>query len=186
MPEQKGGHVQADLPIKIAVSSCLLGNLVRYDGGHTLHRWIAEDLAQQFELVAVCPEVGIGLGAPRKMLQLRDDPADPYVKGIENPTVDVTKELKGYAEKKSHDLPDICGYIFKSRSPSCGLTEVPVYNASGDIIGYASGVYAQTIRTVRPDLPVVDETKLYEQDQQKLFVDRVRQYHQKLEKNNVL
>jgi uncharacterized protein YbbK (DUF523 family) len=184
MPDQGPDSVPAGLKIKVAVSSCLLGQQVRYDGGHKRHQWVAEELVQQFELVAVCPEVGIGMGTPRKPIQLRDDPNAPRARGVEDPTFDVTSELQDYAKKQLHALKDICGYIFKSRSPSCGLYEVPVYDATGAITGQGSGVYAGAIVSAMPGLPVIDESSLSESGPQQDFVQRVLDYHQLMEKND--
>ncbi len=118
----KTGKLTGIERIKIGVSSCLLGEKVRYDGGHKLDRYITETLGQFFEYVPVCPEVEYGLPIPRETLRLVGDPASPrLVTGRTG--IDHTEGMQRWAETKLDDLTreDLSGFIFKSRSPSSGL-----------------------------------------------------------------
>ncbi|MEG0248975.1 MAG: DUF523 domain-containing protein, partial [Pseudomonas sp.] len=116
---------------RIAVSACLTGAEVRYNGGHKASRLCNEVLDQYFEFVPVCPEVAIGLGIPRAPIRLIGDPADPQAVGSQDATLDLSGPLRAYGQQMAKDLDDICGYIFMQKSPSCGLERVKVYKANG-------------------------------------------------------
>ena len=116
-----------DTPIVIGINSCLLGQEVRHDGGHKRHAWINQTLGHFFEFRPVCPEVEIGLGVPRPTIQLTGDVQDPRVTGTKDPDLDVTDQLREHGRRKAGELTDISGYIFKSRSPSCGVWRVSVW-----------------------------------------------------------
>lgn len=122
-----------DLPRKprIAVSACLIGQEVRFNGGHKASRLCNEVLSEHFDLVPVCPEVAIGLGVPRAPIRLVGDPADPQAVCSRDPGLDLSGPLRAYGQQMAKDLDDICGYIFMHKSPSCGLERVKVYQANG-------------------------------------------------------
>jgi uncharacterized protein YbbK (DUF523 family) len=142
-------------PIRIGVSSCLLGNRVRYDGGHKLDLHVAELLAEHFDLVPVCPEVECGLPVPREPMRLEGDPEDPRLMAIET-RVDLTEKMLEYCDWKVRELQGagICGFVFKSKSPNCGL-RVGVHNPSP--VGRGSGLFAAAVIRHFPRLPVVEE-----------------------------
>ena len=117
--------------IKVGISSCLLGESVRYDGGHKRDDYIIDTLTQHFDLIGVCPEVAIGLGVPRPPIQLVETRTGTSVLSVDDPTNDVTARLSRFASRTSVELSDVCGYIFKSGSPSCGLQAVPLYAQDG-------------------------------------------------------
>ena len=108
--------------IKIGVSTCLLGEKVRYDGGHKLDRYITDTLGHYFEWLPVCPEVEYGLPVPRESMHLIGDPASPRIVTVRT-GVDHTEGMKKWAEDKLRQLEkeDLCGFIFKSKSPSSGI-----------------------------------------------------------------
>ena len=115
--------------IRIGVSSCLLGNKVRYDGGHKHDRYITETLGNYFEFLPVCPEVECGLPIPREAMRLIGDPESPRL--VTNKTgVDHTDRMTQWAEQRVNQLAgeDLCGFIFKSKSPSSGMERVKVYD----------------------------------------------------------
>lgn len=169
-----------DVPrtIRIGVSSCLLGEPVRWDGGHKRHAFLVENLAQSVELVPVCPEVGIGLGVPRKPIRLVRMDDQVRAVGVDDPTRDVTDDLRDYARRMLRDLPDLHGYLFKSDSPSCGPWRVKVFPPEKDGAPSHQGVglFAQSLMDVLPLLPVEDESSLDDPALRDRFLDRVVAY----------
>lgn len=165
--------------IRVGVSACLLGEAVRYDGGHKHNTDITGDLAQRFELVPFCPEVAIGMGVPRPPIRLVGDPASPRARGVDDPSRDVTTALTGYGERVAGSIDGLSGYVFKKGSPSCGVHGVPVYPAAGGDAapGTGTGLYAAAIRRRQPLLPVADEDDLAEAALRARFVERVEVYH---------
>ena len=163
--------------IRIAVSSCLLGSEVRYDGGHKYSAHIVATLGKQFDLVPFCPEVAIGLGVPRAPLRLVQGLHGARARGIADPTLDVTDRLAAYAKTVAAELHDVSGYIFKARSPSCGTENVPVHDANGTPVAAGAGIYAATLRALLPELPIEDEERLMDPVIRENFIDRVLIYH---------
>ncbi|MCW2268184.1 hypothetical protein D3C77_84700 [compost metagenome] len=162
---------------RIAVSACLAGTSVRYNGGHKASRLCNETLAEHFELVQVCPEVAIGLGVPREPIRLVGDPHDPHAVTRRDPTLDLSGPLKAYGEQMADELDDICGYIFMHKSPSCGLQRVKVYQANGyPAHEGARGLYAAAFCARRPDLPVEEDGRLCDPVLRENFITRVYAY----------
>lgn len=159
---------------KIAISACLAGEEVRYNGGHKESRLCTEALAEHFQLVPVCPEMAIGLGTPRAAIRLTGDPEHPRATCSRDPSIDVSDALVAHAEKMAAELDDICGYIFMQKSPSCGLERIKVYQANGHPAHQrASGLYAARFRELRPDLPVEEEGRLCDPVLRENFIIRV-------------
>ncbi len=107
--------------LSIGVSACLLGHAVRYDGGHRSDEWLISVLSKQAELVPICPEMAIGMGVPRPPVELTGDVTDPQATGVDNPSIDVTKPLQRFAQQTAAVSTDLAGFVFKGKSPSCGL-----------------------------------------------------------------
>ena len=146
-------------PLRLGVSSCLLGEPVRYDGADKRDDWIAGRLAARCECLSLCPEVGAGLGVPRPPVHLCGTPARPRALGVDDPALDVTERLQRYATATVDRLPDLHGYIFKSRSPSCGLRGVPVRGPRG-ALRPGRGLFAAALVAAAPGLPVAEEGDL--------------------------
>jgi uncharacterized protein YbbK (DUF523 family) len=164
---------------KIGVSSCLLGNAVRYDGSHKYCQHIADALGEQFALTAFCPEMAIGLGVPRPPIQLVFVKGEIRVRGVANPEQDVTRDIQAYAQSISPELEALSGYIFKARSPSCGVADVPAYRPDGSAAAEtASGLFAQAIQNLLPDLPLTNEEALLDGNARSDFISRVLGYQQ--------
>jgi len=165
--------------IRIGVSACLLGEEVRYNGGHKRDRYVTEVLGRHFDLVPWCPEVAIGLGVPRPPIHLRGDPAAPRVVGVQDTAPDTTAALNEYGERIGGAIDGLSGYLFKMDSPSCGLWRVRVYpeHGSGPSQRTGTGVYAAAIRRLRPLLPVEDEGRLNDPALRDQFVLRVCVHH---------
>ncbi|WP_425928942.1 YbgA family protein [Pseudomonas sp. NyZ201] len=162
---------------KIALSACLAGAEVRFNGGHKQSRLCTDVLAEHFELLPVCPEVAIGLGTPRAAIHLSGDPENPRAVGSRDPSLDVSDALRAYAEQTAVELDDICGYIFMQKSPSCGLERIKVYQANGyPARQLSSGLYAARFRELRPDLPLEEEGRLHDPVLRENFITRVLAY----------
>lgn len=163
-------------PIRLGVSSCLLGNRVRYDANHKRNAFVVERLGRHFEFVPVCPEVAIGLGVPRPPIRLVGGARAPRALGVDDPSLDVTRRLAAYGKRQAHALPEISGYIFKSGSPSCGLVDVMVHARTGRATRRGSGIYAAAFRAARPLLPLEDEDALADPAARDNFIERVFAY----------
>jgi len=144
----------------IAVSECLLGRAVRWDGDDNGDAWPREAVARLFHCVGLCPEVGIGMGVPRPPIQLAGTPDAPRAVAVDDPTSDYTVRLAGYARRMATTLDGVAGYVFADRSPSCGLAGVKVYDVAGRYSRLGRGVYAAAVLADRPGLPAVDAETL--------------------------
>jgi uncharacterized protein YbgA (DUF1722 family)/uncharacterized protein YbbK (DUF523 family) len=162
---------------KIAISACLLGDEVRYNGGHKQSQLCSRTLSQYFEFVPVCPEVAIGLGIPREPIRLVGDLRHPRAVGTVNPQLDATQPLADYGQRMAAELTDLCGYIFMQKSPSCGLERVKVYHANGSPQdGGGRGIYAEAFCARHPDLPVEEDGRLNDPVLRENFLTRVFAY----------
>jgi uncharacterized protein YbgA (DUF1722 family)/uncharacterized protein YbbK (DUF523 family) len=160
--------------IKIGVSSCLLGEKVRYDAGHKLDRYITDTLGQYFEWVPVCPEVEYGLPVPREPMRLVGDPDSPRLVTIRT-GVDHTTGMLQWAEEKLKELEreDLCGFIFKSKSPSSGIVGVKVYISSGMPSQRGVGIFGGAFMQHFPLIPVIDDGRLHDPSLRENFIERV-------------
>ena len=160
--------------IRIGVSACLLGDQVRYDGGHKRSPFVSEGLRDYFELLPVCPEVAIGLGVPREPIRLVGSPERPRAVGTRDAELDVTDALDAYGRRMASELPDISGYVLKSQSPSCGMERVRVYgNGGGAPTRAGRGIYAAAFMEAAPLLPVEEEGRLNDPVLRENFIERV-------------
>ncbi len=166
------------MKIKLGVSTCLLGEKVRYDGGHKLNRYVRDTLGQYFDYVPVCPEVECGLPVPREALRLTGDPGAPRL--VTNKTgLDYTDQMQAWGWKRLAELEqeDLCGYIFKSRSPSSGLERIKVYREQdGMPVNTGVGIWARLFMEHFPLLPVEDEGRLNDPLLREHFIERVFVY----------
>ena len=165
--------------MRIGISSCLLGERVRYDGKHKRHSVIVDDLLPYVEVISVCPELELGMGVPRPPLKLaKDDSGDIRMITWQGERIDFTDPMNKFAASACGTrLSGISGYIFKSRSPSCGAGDVPIFDTGGDEVRDQSfGLYAATIRRWWPSLPVTDETHLSSRKHIRHFLERAYVY----------
>ena len=146
--------------IRVAVSECLIGRRVRWNGEHNGDTWPRQRLEKVFTLVGICPEVGIGMGVPRDPIQLVGGASAPRVVAVDDPNRDYTDRLMGFASEVAGVLEDVHGYVFADRSPSCGLAGVKVFAEDGSFERVGRGVYASAVVDAYPDLPVVDAETL--------------------------
>jgi uncharacterized protein YbgA (DUF1722 family)/uncharacterized protein YbbK (DUF523 family) len=161
-------------PIRLGVSSCLLGAEVRFDGGHKHDRFLTDMLGRHVEWVPVCPEVEIGLGVPRDTLRLVGTPEAPRL--VQEKTgEDITARMQRYARDRVRELAALAldGYVLKRASPSCGLLRVRVYRENGIPAADGRGLFAEALVTALPTLPVEEEGRLNDPALRESFVERV-------------
>lgn len=164
--------------IPVGISQCLMGEKVRYDGGHKRNHYLMDVLANIVEFRPVCPEVAIGLGVPRKPIRLVVSSGETRVLGIENPDMDVTDALVSQAEIAVQQMSDICGYVFIQNSPSCGVFGVKRYLPNGySIDREGRGAYAKRVIELMPLLPVEEAGRLNDAGLRENFLTRVFAYH---------
>ncbi len=164
--------------IQIGISSCLLGEEVRYNGGHKRSNICTDQLQKYFEYTPLCPEVSIGLGVPRKPIRLVGDPTNPRAVGSDDASFDVTDKLKSFAEKTLPALHSISGYIFVKGSPSCGVSRVKVYLDNGmPAAEHGSGIYSKMVMDKYPLLPVEEAGRLNDPILKENFITRVFAHH---------
>ena len=160
--------------IKLGVSTCLLGQDVRYDGGHKLDRFIRDTLGQYVDYVPVCPEVECGLGVPREAMRLVGEPSAPRLVTIRSGR-DLTDQMLRWAEKRLAELAGegLCGFIFKSNSPSSGMERVKVYTDKGMPNKTGRGIFAGLFMDRFPLIPAEDEGRLHDPRLRENFIERI-------------
>ncbi len=160
--------------IKIGISSCLLGNPVRYDGGHKLDRFLRDTLGQYVDYFPVCPEFECGLGVPREAMRLEGNAGAPRLM-THKTRKDITDTMLAWAQKRVIQLEaeNLCGFIFKSDSPSSGMERVKVYDAKGMPAKTGVGLFARTFMEHFPLLPVEDEGRLHDLELRENFIERI-------------
>ena len=160
--------------MRIGISTCILGENVRFDGGHKRDRFVTDTLGQFLEFVPVCPEVECGLGIPRESMRLVGDPESPRL--MTNRTkIDHTERMITWAQKRVRELEkeDLCGFIFKSRSPSSGMERVRVYNEKGIPAKTGVGMFARIFMEHFPLLPVEEDGRLHDIRLRENFIERI-------------
>jgi uncharacterized protein YbbK (DUF523 family) len=161
--------------IKLGISSCLLGEKVRYDGGHKLDRYITDTLGKYVDFVPVCPEVECGLGIPREAMHLVSGPEGTRLVTIRS-QVDYTDRMLAWARKRAVELEqeDLCGFIFKSDSPSSGMERVKIYSDKGGGAAKTGvGLFAREFMQHFPLLPVEEEGRLHDPGLRENFLERL-------------
>jgi len=163
--------------IRLGISACLLGERVRFDGGHKRDPFLVETLSPFVEWVPVCPEVESGMAAPRESLRLVQ--AASGIRLIGNKTAqDQTARMRGYAGRRLEELADagLCGFVLKKDSPTCGLERVKVYSTGGMPLKSGRGLFADALVTRFPRLPVEEEGRLNDPRLRENFIERVFAY----------
>ena len=170
-------HSEPGTGIPVGISACLLGEPVRYDGGHKAHSYIMNTLGEFFALRSFCPELDIGLGVPRKTIRLVGNSMDDVrCVGVDDASRDYTEALRESARQQFHWLQNLCGYIVKKDSPSCGMERVRLWR--GDMPDRSgTGLYTQTFMQQFPYLPVEEEGRLGDPVLRENFVQRVFVLH---------
>jgi len=163
--------------LKLGISSCLLGNNVRYDGGHKFDRYLCNTLGQFVEWVPICPEAACGLSIPREAMHLAGDPDSPRLMTRET-GIDHTKRTMQFAENRLAELvqENLCGFVFKARSPSCGVRDTKLSSRSGRIKSKRAGLFAEAVMRRFPLMPVADEEEMRDSGTRENFLERVFVY----------
>ena len=160
--------------IKLGISTCLLGENVRYDGGHKLDQFLTKTLGQYVEYIPVCPEVECGLPIPRESMHLEGNPE--FSRLVTSRTKqDMTDQMVNWAKRRVIELEKegLCGFIFKSDSPSSGMERVKVYNEKGMPVKKGVGMFAKIFMDHFPLLPVEDEGRLHDPKIRDNFIERI-------------
>lgn len=165
------------LPLRLGISRCLLGEEVRFDGGHRRDNFLTEVLGCYVEWVPVCPEVEAGLGTPREPMRLVGDPQGLRLMTIKS-GIEHTRALKTMTTHRIEELKslDLSGYVFKKGSPSCGVERVPIYNAHGVPSRQGVGLFAKAFIEQFPLIPVEEEGRLCDPTLRENFIERVFSY----------
>ncbi len=172
--------------IKLGISTCLLGKPVRYDAGHKLDRFLTDTLGQYVEYVPVCPEVECGLGVPRESMHLEGEPG--ALRLITTRTKrDVTDRMLAWSRQRVKDLEseNLCGFIFKSNSPSSGMERVRVLDQEGIPHKIGIGIFAEMFMKHFPIIPVEEEGRLHDPALRENFIERIfvlKRWREMLEK----
>jgi len=161
--------------IRLGISTCLLGENVRYDGGHKLDRYLRDTLGACVEYVPVCPEVECGLGVPRESMHLEGDPRRPRLVTTRTGK-DLTERMEAWARRRTAELEkeNLCGFVFKSDSPSSGMERVKVYGGKGhQPVRTGVGLFARIFMERFPLLPVEEEGRLHDPLFRENFIERI-------------
>lgn len=161
--------------IQVGISACLLGQQVRFDGGHKRSEFVEKELSRYFSFISVCPELAIGLGVPRKAIRLVKRDETIHVEASDG-SFDVTEKLMEYSHKKTAEFDYLAGYIVCAKSPSCGMERVKVYSPQG-AAKEGTGVYTRILMAQNPLLPVEEDGRLCDPVLRENFVTRVFAYH---------
>lgn len=163
-----------DDKIRLGVSSCLMGNPVRFDGQHKLDRFLTDQLGQHVEWVPVCPEVECGLPVPREAMRLVGLPEAPRLVTTHS-GIDHTEQMLSWISGKLPELEkeNLCGFVFKSKSPSSGMQGVKIYTEQGMPSRRGSGLFARAFMDNFPLLPVEDEGRLNDAGLRENFIERI-------------
>ena len=164
--------------ILIGVSSCLLGEEVRFDGGHKRNSFVSDTLAEFFDFQPYCPEMAIGLGIPRPTIRLIERDGRTHLVDSRDDSIDHTTAMASTAREYCASLPsDISGYIVKSRSPSCGMERVNLFNDKGMPTKTGIGIFTAELLRMHPQLPVEEEGRLNDARLRENFIERVFVFH---------
>lgn len=159
----------------IAVSACLLGYRVRYDGEHQANESI-QAISEFFELLPVCPEMEIGLGVPREKIALHQQGLMTRLLTCgSEPSIDLTEKMQAYAQSflKVHNL---AGMILKDKSPSCGVSNCKQWLTTGEIDSTGTGVFAATVMQLAPELPMLQSHLIEQQNEFHAFINQAKCY----------
>jgi uncharacterized protein YbgA (DUF1722 family)/uncharacterized protein YbbK (DUF523 family) len=165
------------VPIRIGISTCLLGEKVRYDGGHKHDRFLTDTLGSYVEWVPVCPEVEMGMGIPREPIRLVRRDGGVRLVGSKSDT-DHTRAMLEFGRRRIAQLAelDLCGYVLKKDSPSCGMERVALHHDDGHTTRSARGLFAGELLRQMPNLPVEEEGRLNDPRLRENWIERVFAY----------
>ncbi len=166
-----------EVPLRLGVSSCLLGEKVRYNGGHTRDNFLVHTLGQWVEWVPLCPEYEIGLGVPRESLRLVGEVESPRLLAPKSGK-DHTEAMRSWSERQMEGIAasNLHGFVLKRASPSCGLFRVKVYDDNGVPAAQGRGIFARVLAEHLPLLPLEEEGRLNDPRLRENFIERLFAY----------
>jgi uncharacterized protein YbbK (DUF523 family) len=164
----------------VGISSCLLGQKVRYNGADKRDAVLLDALRERVEWVPVCPEVEVGMGTPREPVQLVRTAGAIRMLTVHS-RVDHTPAMREWAEQRLDELArlGLAGYVLKKHSPSCGRESVPVFSADGRTLEAGSGLFAEALIRRFPGLPIEEEDALHDAAAIARFLARIREYRRR-------
>lgn len=163
--------------LKVGISSCLMGDEVRFDGGHKKSAFCVDELSRHIQLIQFCPEVGIGLPVPRPTIRLEQH--DEVQAVVPKTSQNVTTELASFADKIQIKVDDLSGYILCAKSPSCGMERVKLYDPeTGHAQKNGMGIFAARLKANNPALPLEEDGRLNDPHLRENFVMRVYVFNQ--------
>ncbi len=174
---------EIDMPVKVGISRCLLGEPVRYDSGHKLDRFLRDTVGRFVQWVPVCPEVECGLPVPREAMHLIGNPENPRLVTVRS-KLDLTEKMVAWTGRKTEELSgeQLCGFVFKARSPSSGMQGIKIYDENtGQVRHYGAGLFARAFMARFGLVPAEDDGRLHDMGLRENFIERVfvmaRWYH---------
>jgi len=176
------GHRSSE--IRIGISSCLLGEEVRYDGGHKHDRFLTGTVGRLVTFVPLCPEVEIGMSTPRESIRLeRKEKGGPILLLGDKSGTDYAERMRSWSRDAADQIPDmgLSGYILKKNSPSCGMERVKIYDHNGVPSPNGRGLFAEELMERHPLLPVEEEGRLHDPGLRENFFERVFAYRRLLD-----
>ena len=179
-PGEVWKDTMADLPqsIRVGISACLLGEEVRYNGGHKHDAFLTKSLGRYFSWVPCCPEAEVGLGVPRESIRLVQAEGGTQLR-TSRTDVDLTDRMSKFVSKRVENLRNqgLSGFVLKKDSPSCGLSRVKVYHPKGQADRSGTGLFAAALVNSMPTLPVEEEGRLRDARLRENWIERVFAYH---------
>ena len=165
--------------IKVGVSACVMGEKVRFDGGHKRSGYVAQYLAEVFEMQPVCPEVGIGMPVPRPAIRVVESEGGKHaLRDSKDNSIDYTEKLDAFYAKKSAQIAHLDGFIFCGKSPTCGTERIKVYDDKGNLQHRKGiGMFAQQVKEQYPHLPIEEDGRLNDQGLRESFITKVYVHH---------
>tara|TARA_R110001599_G_scaffold76833_2_gene209849 strand:+ start:4933 stop:5934 length:1002 start_codon:yes stop_codon:yes gene_type:complete len=167
---------QSSKPI-LGISGCLMGEEVRFNGGHKLSKFCTQVLSQYFDFRPICPEVQIGLSVPRPTIRLAEKAGVVRVIATDNPDIDYSQDLINLAQEVAPSMQGLSGFIFMQKSPSCGVNSTKVYGEKGQPIYMADGAFSGELKRLLPLMPVTESGRLNDNPIKENFITSVYAYH---------
>lgn len=167
------------MTIQIGISACVLGEKVRYDGGHKNSPFCSAVLSSFVRYLPICPEQAIGMGIPRPAIRLlKTADGDIRLVNSKDSSIDFTEKMHQFTEAKLPTLAQVSGYIVCAKSPSCGMERVRIVDEQGALLGkVATGLFTQRLMQKYPWLPVEEDGRLLDADLKENFITRVYALH---------
>ncbi|MCV2885351.1 DUF523 and DUF1722 domain-containing protein [Aestuariibacter sp. AA17] len=164
--------------IHVGVSACVVGDKVRFDGGHKKSGYVSNYLGETFHLVPVCPEVGMGMPVPRPAIRIIEDEGQEKLVDSKDSAIDHTSALNRFYDTKSPQFAKLDGYIFCAKSPTCGVERIKVYTSEGDVLHRKGmGLFSKRLKEQYPLLPIEEDGRLNDLGLRESFVTKVYVHH---------